>query len=114
MPPEPAMPLCAADVIADSLVAVNPITLTLTLTPDDADAIYRTVMGHHVRELEVHKTRVFAERLRQFVVERMNDPEPYDATFNHASELLSAAEVRRFLDDGESYRSVVKQGARSA
>lgn len=107
MPPEPSAP-------PEPPTPSVPTTLTICLTPDDADAIYRTILGHHVRELEVHKTRVFAERLRQFVVDRMNDTTGYAETFNHASEILSAEEVARFLREGESYRSIDPPGARTA
>jgi hypothetical protein len=109
MTPEPPCPHHAADDPA----APRP-SITITFTPDDADAIYRTILGHHVRDLEVHKTRVFAERLRQYVVDQMNAPKPYEVTFNHASQILSAAEVERFLAEGESYRSVARHEVRTA
>ena len=47
-----------------------PVTLvTVTLTADDADALYRVILGEHVKGLEIQKARVFAERMRAFVAE---------------------------------------------
>ncbi len=88
--------------------------LIQNLTPDDADALYRVLLGHHVCGLEIQKARVFAEQLRTFVIEQMNEPGPYEERFNHASEILSAEEVQRFLVAGDSYRIPVAPKARSA
>lgn len=88
--------------------------VTVTLTADDADALYRVILGEHVKGLEIQKARVFAERMRAFVIDRMNAPGAYRDNFNHSSELLGTEEVSRFLDHGDSYRSFVPLPARSA
>lgn len=92
-----------------------PVTaITVQLTADDADALYRVILGEHVKGLEIQKARVFAERLRAFVIERMNAPGSYRENFDNSSELLSPEEVSRFLAHEDSYRSYSGPAARSA
>ncbi len=86
----------------------------MNLTPDDADALHRVMLGHHVCGLEIQKARVFAEQLRAYVIEQMNGPAPYEERFDHGSEILGAEEVQRFLDAGDCYRIPVTPKARSA
>lgn len=93
---------------------VRPANLMLTLTPDDADALSRVILGDHAEGLEMQKTRVFAERLRAFVVERMNAPGTYQENFDDSSEILAPEEVRRFLENGDSYRIAPTVARRSA
>lgn len=88
--------------------------LILNLTPDDADALYRVILGHHVCGLEIQKTRVFAELLRTFVIEQMNQPGPFEEHFDHASAILSPEDVQRFLEAGDSYRIPVTPRVRTA
>ena len=92
-----------------------PVTLvTVTLTADDADALYRVILGEHVKGLEIQKARAFAERMRAFVIDRMNAPGAYRDNFDHSSELLATEEINRFLDHGDCYRIYAPLSARSA
>ena len=95
-----------------------PVTLvTVTLTADDADALYRVILGEHVKGLEIQKARVFAERMRAFVARGkvgplavVTGPERHRRLANICQTLVTVERpMRIFTDVNDARRWLAEQ-----